>query len=270
MPTGRPSRSPSVQPSQLISVAPSAIVTTVYADGVEEESQGKKSDIALVIGGSIVGSLLALWCGKWLIKSAKKAWEHLERKKALREMLMTSRILLDPVQQRIVNETVRQRCEAVSTTGQLPFCTSSARTLPYSAASRQVRRAGRPVGAYASGRPLARPTEVLADASVMQSVQSSDCPGIISARTVPSALPDEPQAAETSSALNGVPEITGNNINNTGDAQRHLISTLVNNNSDGEISISECSDSSDPTSTNSERVDSTDGSMYSFPSSLSE
>ena len=185
-------------------------------------------------------------------------------------MLMTSRILLDPVQQRIVNETVRQRCEAVSTTGQLPHSTSSARTVTFPAAPRQVRGAVKSVGAYASGRPLAPPTEVLTDARVMQSVQSSDCPGILNARTVLSALPREPQAAEISSAPYSGPEISGNSSNNMGEAQRHLIPTLVNNNSDGDISISDCSDSSDATSSSSERVDSADGSMYSFPSSLSD
>ena len=232
----------------------------------EAESQRKKSDLALVIGGSIAGSFLALWCGNWLLKWAFQTWEHMQRKKALRAMLATSRVLLDPVQQRIVNETVQQRCEAVSASGRLQAYSSSrtaTSTLPATRAQdrNNVNIERRSVGAHATGRVLAPRSEVLAETSAIWSAPSSESV----------YLPRE-RLSEVSFRVNAS---SRNDILSNNKQQYVEVDTtqqLVRNHSDGENSLSECSDSSDATSSSNEGNDmnSTDGSMYSFPSSLTD
>ena len=99
----------------MVSVAPTVPVVESSSEG----GKGKDSDDALVIGGSIFGGLLVLWCGHRMLKWIFHLREQLEKRKALRELLMTSRSTVDPVQQRIVNETVQQRCAAVEASRQI-------------------------------------------------------------------------------------------------------------------------------------------------------
>eukprot|EP01032_Pedospumella_encystans_P007629 gene7629-9133_t len=110
--TRAPTRKPSVSASS--ASAPPSVATTDSASIVEGGNK-KDSDIAWVIGGSVVGGLLAIWLGFRLWKWSIYALEQHEKKKAMMKMLQTVNVIADSIQERTVRETTRRRTARIAT-----------------------------------------------------------------------------------------------------------------------------------------------------------
>ena len=104
--TRAPTRKPSVSASS--ASAPPSVATTDSASIVEGGNR-TESDVAWVIGGSVVGGLLAIWLGFRLWKWSIYALDQQEKKKAMMKMLQTVNDITDSLQQRTVRETTRRR-----------------------------------------------------------------------------------------------------------------------------------------------------------------
>lgn len=83
-PSTPPSDAPSYQPSCASTTATSSVTT---ASTVRSEDKNDKDDIALVIGGSIAGGLLLLWCGFKLFRWSVQSFQLYKQKRGMQSIL---------------------------------------------------------------------------------------------------------------------------------------------------------------------------------------
>eukprot|EP01032_Pedospumella_encystans_P019709 gene19709-22410_t len=134
--------------------------STAVADNtiVEEKDINKRkdSDLALVIGGSIAGGLLALFLSKWFLQLCIYLHKRNKKRIAKKEIVQASIRATDPEQQRMVEEALRQRCEAAVSRG--PKSSAAGRVAQDSREDdrqieRSMRSPPRSAGGFASGPP---------------------------------------------------------------------------------------------------------------------
>ena len=89
-PSQKPSCGPSLSPSFVSTHAPTAVLSV---DAEVASSDRKESNLVLVIGGSVIGGFLALWCGNWLLKWLLYTKQKLAQKVRLRRELEIIRLL---------------------------------------------------------------------------------------------------------------------------------------------------------------------------------
>lgn len=105
IPTTAPSRAPqnkpTLKPSTLPSIAPScqpfgasttATPSVLTANPVRSEDNDGNDNIALVIGGSIAGGLVFLWCGHKLLKWSVQSFDDYKQKRGMQSILDTNQL----------------------------------------------------------------------------------------------------------------------------------------------------------------------------------
>ncbi len=103
-PTRAPSQRLSIRPSASNVISPTRVPTAApfkYTENTVDDVERKDSDVALVIGGSVIGGLMGLWFVAWLIKWSVQKIALQEKKNALRETLLRA---AKPLQQNRVSE----------------------------------------------------------------------------------------------------------------------------------------------------------------------